>query len=172
MLTEIIQSYVELGTKRQLSPTDSTALAEVLKFLYNLTFHIKVRDDVVSPYILVIPESRLVGPLIQLLLSYLVKEFRLPLTNIVHALLNLPLPPSQSDLFPCDSPTRVVQYITDTIDRTIPQDTDTIDDTSIDENLSPVFALLSSIYETAPTTVKTFMKEQLLPTETYFLWNY
>jgi hypothetical protein len=49
MLTEIVHSYVALSTKRQLSSTDSTALAEVLKFLYNLTFHIKVKDDVVSP---------------------------------------------------------------------------------------------------------------------------
>jgi Guanine nucleotide exchange factor synembryn len=117
-------------------------------------------------------DSRLVAPLIQLLLSYPAKDFRPPLTNIVHGLLNLSLPLSQSDLFPCDSPTRVVQRIIDTIDQTIPQDTETIDDTSIDENLSPVFALLSGIYDTAPSTVQVFMKERLLPTEMYVPWNY
>jgi len=94
-----------------------------------------------------------------------------PLTNVVHGLLNLSLPLSQSHLFPCDSPTRVVQYIIDIIDRTFHK-TQRLYDTSIDENLSPVFALLSSIYDTAPSTFKFFMKERLLPTEMCPPWNY
>jgi hypothetical protein len=144
------------------------AMGEMLKFLYNLTFHVKVQDDIESPYVLCIPaNNRLVSPLVELFLCYPAKEFRPPLTNVIHGLLNLPLLHSQSTLFPNESPMRVVQHIVDTLNRTIPQDTECISDTSLDENLSPVFALLSNIYDVAPTTVKPSMKEQLLPTEAY-----
>jgi hypothetical protein len=133
-----------------------------------LTFHVKIKDDLDASYAYEYStDIRLGLQLIQLLLSYPAKEFRPPLTNVVHALLNLPLAASQSDLFPSDAPTRVVQHIIDALDRTIPKDTEAISDTSIDENLSPVFALLSNIYDAAPTKIKTFIKDQILPTEAY-----
>lgn len=106
--------------------------------------------------------------MIALLLS-LRKEAQPPLTNVVHGLLNLPLAHSQSVLFPSDYPTKIVQRIIDIVDRTIPEDTEGISNTSLDEDLSPFFALLSSIYEVAPSPVRDLMLQELLPTEEYVL---
>jgi hypothetical protein len=134
-----------------------------------VTFHVKVSEDTATPYFILRKYSNysLVSQLVKLLISSRMKVFQPPLTNIVHALLNLPLASSQSIFFPESSPTKIVQLIIDTIDRTIPPDTESIADTSLDEGLSPVFALLSSLYEIAPDIVKDLMKQQLLPTEKY-----
>jgi hypothetical protein len=131
------------------------------------------RQNIRRSGIIVLPFSRqptkdsLVSQLVELLISSRVKVFQAPLTNMIHALLNLPLHPSQSILFPDASPTKIVQHIIDTIDQTVPQDTDSIADTSLDESLSPVFAFLSTIYEIDPLAVKDLMKQRLLPTEEY-----
>lgn len=85
---------------------------------------------------------------------------------MIHCLLNLPVASSESILFPPNSPAEVVEHIIDIIDKSVPQDTESIMDTYLDENLSPVFALLSNIYEVAPDSVKDTMKERLLPAET------
>src|SRR5271154_7151017 len=114
----------------------------------------------------------LTNQLVQLLLVSPVKQFESPLTNIVHCLLNLPLESSQSTLFPNGTPTKVTQFIIDTLNRSIPQDTDSISDSSIDENLSPVISLLYNLYEVAPDPVKESMKEQLLPSDSYDLLFY
>jgi len=95
------------------------------------------------------------------------KEAQSPLTNVVHGLLNLPLAHSKSDLFPSSSENRVVQRIIDIIDRTIPEDTEAISNTSLDEDLSPFFALLSNVYDVAPSSVKDLMKQELLPPEEF-----
>lgn len=94
-----------------------------------------------------------------------VREFQSPLTNVIHCFLNLPLGSSKSDLFPNGTPTKVVKNIIEILNRTVPEDTDAVSDTSLDESLSPVVTLLSNIYEVAPDQVKEFIKEQLLPTE-------
>lgn|SRR2546428_639389 len=96
-----------------------------------------------------------------------VREFQSPLTNVIHCFLNLPLGGSQSDFFPNGTPAKVVKHIIEILNRTVPEDTDAVSDTSLDENLSPVIILLSNIHEVAPDQVKEFMKEQLLPTERY-----
>ena len=98
-------------------------------------------------------------------MSFPVREFQSPLTNVIHCFLNLPLSSSQSDFFPNGTPTKVVNHIIEILNRTVPEDTDAVSDTSLDENLSPVIGLLSNIYEVAPDQVKEFLKEQLLPKE-------
>jgi len=87
---------------------------------------------------------------------------------VVHCLITLPLEGAHSDLFPKESPTKVVQHIIDTLDRSVPQDTESVSDTTLDESLSPVISLLSSIYQVAldpADPVKTFMRQSLLPTD-------
>jgi hypothetical protein len=164
-----LQSY-KLNAKNNLSASDLTALAEILKFLYNLTFHSKVAKNTGTAYhISECPTNiSLASQLIQLLVSFRATGFQPPLTNIVHCLLNLPLANSQLDLFPNSSSTKVVRQIIDLLDRSIPQDTESVSDNSLDENLSPIIGLLSSIREVAPESVKTYMKQRLLPSETYF----
>jgi hypothetical protein len=98
-------------------------------------------------------------------MSFPVREFQSPLTNVIHCFLNLPLGSSQSDFFPNGTPTKVVNHIIEILNRTVPEDTDAVSDTSLDENLSPVISLLSNLYEVAPDQVKEFLKEQLLPKE-------
>lgn len=100
------------------------------------------------------------------------RDLRPPLTNIVHCLLNLPLGFAKSELFPNSALTKVVQHIIDTLNRSVPQDTESIGDVSLDENLSPVISLLSSIYDVAPDTVKDTMKQNLLPTEKFTRHQY
>ena len=92
--------------------------------------------------------------------------FKSPLTNIVHNLLNLPLSLSNEVIFPADNNKEVVERVITVIDNTIPIDTEIISDSLLDENLSPVFALLCTIHNIAPEEVKEFMKAQLLPSET------
>jgi hypothetical protein len=99
------------------------------------------------------------------LLLSLRKEAQPPLTNVVHGLLNLPLAQSKSHLFPDNSESKVVQRIIDIIEKTIPEDTESISNTSLDEDLSPFFALLSNIYDVAPLSVKDLMKQEILPPE-------
>ena len=113
--------------------------------------------------------GRLIAQLVQLLFATGQKIFKSPLTNVVHCLITLPLDGSQSDLFPKDSPTKVVQHVIDTLDRSVPEDTESVSDTTLDENLSPVISLLSSIYQVAPDPVQASMKRSLLPTEEYIL---
>ena len=114
-------------------------------------------------------DCRLIAQLVQLLFATGQKEFKSPLTNVVHCLITLPFDSSQSDLFPKDSPTKVVQHVINTLDRSLPEDTESISDTSLDENLSPVISLLSSFYQVAPDSVQASMKQSLLPTEEYVL---
>ena len=116
------------------------------------------------------PDARLITPLIQLLFSTGETEFKSPLTNVVHCLITLPLDGSQSDLFPKTSATKVVQHIIDTLDRSVPQDTESVSDTTLDETLAPVISLLSSLYEIASEPLKSFMRHNLLPTDEYALF--
>ena len=95
-----------------------------------------------------------------------VREFQSPLTNIIHCFLNLPLE-SSSTFFPKGSPQKIVGHVIDILNRTVPQDTESISDTSLDENLSPVISLLSNIHQVAPDPVKEYIKQNILPTETY-----
>ena len=144
----------------------------MLKFLYNITFHVLPSQEIESPYSpfweMFHWHIRLTAPLIELLTSTCFNKFESPLTNVVHNLLNLPLSQSKPLLFPQDSETKVMGRIIEIIDYTIPEDTDSISDSTIDENLSPVFALLNSILEIpAPDQIKEFMKSHLLPTERY-----
>jgi hypothetical protein len=53
------------------------------------------------------------------------------------------------------------------IDGMLPEDTDAVADLSLDENLSPFFALLNKISEIAPPVVKDVLKQELLPREEY-----
>jgi hypothetical protein len=116
-------------------------------------------------------DSRLITQLVQLLFATGQREFKSPLTNVVHCLITLPLDGAQSDLFPKELPTKVVQHIIDTLDRSVPQDTESVSDTNLDESLSPVITLLSSIYQVAldpADPVKNFMRQSLLPTDEYY----
>ena len=47
---QVLTRYVELSAKRPLVGIHSSALAEILKFMFNLTFHVKVADNTESPY--------------------------------------------------------------------------------------------------------------------------
>ena len=165
-----MQSYNKLLLKEDLDVSDSTALAEMLKFLYNVTFHIKVSKNTGIGYadsVSILANSRLVSELAQLLLSPNFKGYQPPLTNVVHCLLNLPLANSESDLFPSSEPAKIVQRLVDILDRSVPQDTDAIQDKTLDEHLSPVVGLLNNILEVALESAKEFMKESILPSETY-----
>ena len=107
------------------------------------------------------------APLIELLNSKQFSKFESPLTNIIHNLLNLPLSQSKALLFPEPEPSTIVDQIITLIDNTIPQDTESIENSSLDENLSPVFALLCTITDISPAQVKQSMKTRLLPAERY-----
>lgn len=144
------------------------ALTELLKFLYNMSFHIKLDDDAGSRYILrhcAMTNFRLSKPLVQLILAASTQEFNSPYTNAIHCCLNLNLEPVKSQLFPDDSPTQVVQQLVEILDKQIPGDTESIHDSSLDENLSPVVILLNNIQEVAPDQVKTYLKTTLMPSE-------
>ena len=71
-----------------------------------------------------------------------------------------------SQLFPEQSPTKVVQQLVEILDKQIPEDTESINDATMDENLSPVVTFLNSIQEVSPDGIKAYLKASLLPSET------
>jgi len=166
-------SYIKSNEKTGFSAPQSTPLMEQLKFLYNLTFHVKVSENDSESYDHSIfgVNARLLSILVKLFVSFPFTQYESPITNIIHCLLNLPLVPSQPDFFPREYPTQVVTLIINRIDNTIPEDTESIADNTLDEDLSPVFALLSNIYDAAPETIQNTIKLRLLPTEEYTTSN-
>ena len=110
--------------------------------------------------------ARLANPLIQLILAAPPQDFRSPYTNVVHCCLNLNLEPIQSQLFPEHSPTEVVRQLVEILDKQIPEDTESINDPTLNENLSPVVTFLSNVHEVSPDGVTTYLKTSLLPAET------
>ena len=152
--------------------TSIAALTELLKFLYNLSFHVTLNDEAGSTCVPTISGQlmlmfRLAKPLIQLIFAASSQEFESPYTNAVHCCLNLNLESAKSQLFPEPSPTNLVEKLVEILDKQIPGDTESINDRTLDSNLAPVVVFLTNIQGVSPDQVKTYLKTKLLPSESY-----
>jgi Guanine nucleotide exchange factor synembryn len=145
----------------------SPALTELLKFLYNLSFHIKLHDEAGLMYSTcpTYTNVRLAKPLIQFILATSPEEFSSPYTNVIHCCLNLNLEPSKSQLFPEDSSADLIQKLVGILDKQIPEDTESIHDSVLDENLSPVVTFVNNLHEIFPDQLKSYLKTTVLPSE-------
>jgi Guanine nucleotide exchange factor synembryn len=164
-------SYVKVVHENKLLGTSIAALTELLKFLYNISFHIKLDDEAGSTYS---PSnssrlmSRLAKPLIQLILAASSQEFTSPYRNAVHCCLNLNPESTKPQLFPESSPTKLVAKLIEILDNQIPDDTESVTDGTLNANLSPVVAFLTNLQEVSPDQVKSYLKSALLPSETFY----
>jgi hypothetical protein len=111
---------------------------------------------------------RLAKPLLGLIFAASPQEFTSPYTNAVHCCLNLNLESMKPQLFPESSPTKLVAKLVEILDKQIPDDTESITDVTLDANLAPVVALLTSLQDVSPDQVKTYLKPALLPSETFY----
>jgi hypothetical protein len=59
----------------------------------------------------------------------------------------------------------LVRKLIEILDKQIPEDTESIHDSILDENLSPVVTFLINLHEVFPDQVKSYLKTALLPSE-------
>ncbi|TKA58622.1 hypothetical protein B0A55_12149, partial [Friedmanniomyces simplex] len=149
----------------QIDPMESTAMAETLKLLFNITFY----------YPSLIPRfTPAIERLIDLLLHYPLPTPPLqpPLTHMINALLNLDLEAAEKStatsseakntpLFPEANPEKVVDRLISVFDKALRDQPES----DLDEVAAPLCTLIRRAYELANSQVKTRMRRMLLPQE-------
>ncbi|KAK3309686.1 guanine nucleotide exchange factor synembryn-like protein [Chaetomium strumarium] len=144
-------------------PMEQMALAETLKLLFNVTNFAKSHTSAFDPAL----------PHITTILRFHdLPQTKTPLEPpfglLINALLNLDLnsATAQSSLYPPSEPTRIAHRLIHLLDLSMKSYTDT----DLDQAVTPLICVLSSIHEHAPgqndgDTVRTFIRSKLLPTE-------
>jgi hypothetical protein len=144
-------------------PIEQMALAETLKLLFNVTNFAKGHASAFDPAL----------PHITAILRFHdLPQTRTPLDPpfglLINALLNLDLnsPTAQSSLYPPTEPTRVADRLIHLLDLSMKSYTDT----DLDQAVTPLICVLSSVYEHAPggqndndDAVRTFIRSKLVP---------
>lgn len=87
---------------------------------------------------------------------------------VINALLSLDLSPCLDSIFPVSKTAQNVERLIEILDKATQEQYTKLDvkeETSFDENGSPLISLLRKIREIAPDEVKSYMKTMLLPSE-------
>lgn len=136
-------------------PMEGMALGETLKLMFNVTHYCK---DKISCFTATVPH------VIALFWKQDVSDeapLDPPFGPLVNALLNLDLEAdkSRASLYPKSEPTKVSSRLVSLLDSSMRA----YGDDELENNVSPLVGLLGKVYENAPTAVRQFLEEALLP---------
>lgn len=149
---------VRVAAKSKVDPMEDMALVETLKLLFNVT---RFCEDRVASF------SGALSPIITLLLRLDVpspgKPLDPPFSPLVNALMNLKLNDqgSQTLLFPQDEPSALVNRLIELLDLS----TKHYPDSELEQVVTPLICVITSVYEQAPENIRELMRQKLLPTE-------
>ncbi|KAK4136655.1 guanine nucleotide exchange factor synembryn-like protein [Trichocladium antarcticum] len=146
-------------------PMEKMALDETLKLLFNVT---RYASDHTTSFDPAIPH------IVTILCNHDLPPSTTPLdppfSLLINALMNLNLvsPSAQPSLYPSDNDNSVATRLLELLDLSMKAYTDT----ALEQNVTPLICVLSSVYENAPSSsdpespVRTLIRSQLLPSET------
>jgi len=142
----------DVTNARERSSIELLALSEMLKLIFNVTYHFPA---VVSHFKSSIP------PILDILLHESPRStIEPPINLLLNALMNLELSQTSMDpIFSQNNPTTGVEHLIKILDSIISNPAET----AIEATLIPVISLLRQVYVHAPRNVQTFMQQRLLP---------
>ncbi|OBT63115.1 hypothetical protein VE03_07461 [Pseudogymnoascus sp. 23342-1-I1] len=135
-------------------PMEDMSLAETLKLLFNTTHFCRERAAAFVPAI---------PSILRLLLKRAVSPtapMEAPTSQLISALINLPLELAESHLFPRSDPKMHVERLVALLDLT----TAAYPERDLEQQVSPLLSVLRKVYAVAPRPVKVHLRMLLLPT--------
>lgn len=160
IITKNLERHAKRSALPEPPPTDpmqEMALVETLKLLFNITHHCKDKASSFTPCI----------PHITILLCQSTigssKPLDPPIGTLVNALLNLDLGAKdvQAALFPPEESTVLASRLVDLMNHS----TKAYGDEELEHMVTALVGVLRATHEYAPEEAKTWIREQLLPTE-------
>ena len=151
-ITRHSKVYSRSNPKSSPTPTDTQALSETLKLLFNLAQYYPQQAPIFAKNI----------PNILKLLARIPlpsPPFQPPLTYLINSLLNLDLEAGNKPLFPSSDPTCNVNRLVSILSSAVR----TYKEEQLESLATPLLALLRRVYELAPPPVATHMQALLLP---------
>lgn len=143
--------------KLQAGPMEDMALIETLKLLFNISHFCPQRSQAFTPaiqHILTILCKRQITPS---------KPLEAPFGPLINSLINLDLKDEEAmhALFPKNTPKVFSERLIEVLDLAIRS----YKEEELDQQVSPLLALMHKVYELAPTDVKICVKSLLLPND-------
>ncbi|KAM7206991.1 Guanine nucleotide exchange factor [Rhypophila sp. PSN 637] len=146
------------STKEKADAMEGMALIETLKLVFNVTRFASSHLDSFSPAI---------AHIVTLLVSLDIPERGPPLEGsfspLINALMNLKLDTesAKASIFPSDEPTIHIDRLIHLLDPCMKS----YKDTELEQLVTPLICVISSLHEHAPEDAKTHLRSKLLPTE-------